>query len=83
MKASDITDEQIYQAVDEICAGQSFVYPVASRWEIHKKLPQYPEKVLMAKLRRMVKRKRLAGCACGCRGDFHRIGKGIEDGTRD
>ncbi len=32
--------------------------------------PAFPPKVVQAKLRAMVKRGVLSGCACGCRGDF-------------
>src|SRR5215471_9823205 len=42
----------------------------ATRWGIGVELWEYPEKVLLAKLRRLVRRGLLAGCACGCRGDF-------------
>lgn len=72
MKASDITDEQILAAIDEIIK-QGGCW--ASRWEIYAKFPGFPEKVVQAKLRRMVYKKRLGGCACGCRGDFHRLGE--------
>lgn len=50
--------------------------PWVSRWDIERALaateryPNVPEKVLLAKLRAMVKRKILDGCTCGCRGDF-------------
>lgn len=43
----------------------------ASRWEIHEFFPNVPEKVLLAKLSKMVRRGKLMGCACGCRGDFN------------
>lgn len=29
-----------------------------------------PDKVLLAKLERLIKKGRITGCACGCRGDF-------------
>jgi hypothetical protein len=45
-------------------------YVPVSRYEIRDTLPDVPEKVLLAKLRSMVKRKVIDGCACGCRGDF-------------
>ena len=70
MKASDITDEEIYQAVDGIMAKTGMW--AASRWDIYEKFPTFPEKVVQAKLRTMVKKGRLEGCACGCRGDFCR-----------
>jgi hypothetical protein len=37
--------------------------------------PSVPRKVIMAKLRRLVKRGVIDGCTCGCRGDFKVIGK--------
>lgn len=33
-------------------------------------LPEFPEKVLAAKLRRLVAQGVIDGCTCGCRGDF-------------
>lgn len=30
----------------------------------------FPEKVLLAKLRAMIRKGLIDGCACGCRGDF-------------
>lgn len=32
--------------------------------------PNTPEKVILAKLRAMIKKGVIQGCACGCRGDF-------------
>lgn len=32
--------------------------------------PPIPEKVVLAKARRLVKRGLIDGCCCGCRGDF-------------
>lgn len=34
-------------------------------------LASFPERVLLAKLDRMIKRGLIHGCACGCRGDFY------------
>lgn len=42
----------------------------ANRFDITKALGNPPEKVVLAKLRSLVKRGLLDGCACGCRGDF-------------
>lgn len=42
----------------------------ANRFDICKALGNPPEKVVLAKLRSLIKRGLLAGCACGCRGDF-------------
>jgi hypothetical protein len=68
-QAKDIPDEAIYQAIREVKAERSGY--MTSRWDIEKKLSQYPPKVVMAKLRTLVKkRKTIDGCTCGCRGDF-------------
>ena len=48
----------------------------ATRWGIGIELWEYPERVLLAKLRRLVRRGLLDGCPCGCRGDFTITEKG-------
>jgi hypothetical protein len=52
-----------------------------SRWDIERALPQYPAKVVMAKLRALADRNLLGGdgcCTCGCRGDFELTTAGRE-----
>lgn len=34
--------------------------------------PEVPQKVVLAKARKLIKRGLVSGCACGCRGDFER-----------
>jgi hypothetical protein len=47
------------------------VWTTASRWEIGTVLgEEWPEKVVLAKLRSMTRRGLVDGCPCGCRGDF-------------
>lgn len=41
-------------------------------------LPEVPTKVIMAKMRALIRRKLIDGCACGCRGDFWVTEKGRE-----
>jgi hypothetical protein len=36
--------------------------------------PNMPEKVVLAKAKRLIRRGLVDGCACGCRGDFERPG---------
>lgn len=72
MKASDITDTQIYAVVAapmrwEIGKGPRYTRHVE---DFEEALPDVPCKVIMAKLRQMVSKGRIGGCACGCRGDF-------------
>lgn len=68
-KASDITDEALMAAF-RASRGRHGVPRWATLWDIQAEMPQWPPKVVQAKLRSMVKRKLLEGCACGCRGDF-------------
>ena len=69
MKASDISDERIMQAVKET-QGICGVPHWSSLYQINENLKEFPEKVILAKLKSMVKKKKLKGCTCGCRGDF-------------
>jgi hypothetical protein len=70
MKASDITDRAIYELVASAKVWRSNEPGCLMLWDALKALPQFPPKVIKAKLRQMVAKKRLNGCACGCRGDF-------------
>lgn len=51
----EVTDARGFDAGRDL-----FVYDV----------PGVPEKVLLAKAKRLIKRGLIDGCACGCRGDF-------------
>lgn len=37
-----------------------------------------PEKLVLAKMQKLIKRKLVDGCCCGCRGDFEITPKGLE-----
>ena len=64
-KASDIADAQILAIIRDVKG------PYASmRMDIEERLPEFPPKVVLAKLHALVRRKVLDGCDCGCRGDF-------------
>ena len=41
-----------------------------SRWSLNEVFPEVPEKVMLAKLRRLIRSGKIDGCVCGCRGDF-------------
>lgn len=82
MKAADITDEAFIAAVLFCCAERGMSW--AMRWDVaavlagHPQdlkgaLPDYPNmpwKVVLAKARKLIRRKLIDGCDCGCRGDF-------------
>jgi hypothetical protein len=70
-------------AVRQACAESGRT--AASRWDVeavlgnkpvprdfmaHPEIPGVPSKVVLAKARRLIKRGKLSGCDCGCRGDF-------------
>ena len=73
-QAKDISDDAILAVVDQFCTDnpKRGYAPWAFTRDIQAALPEFPEKVVLAKLRSLVKRGMLNGCACGCRGDFHR-----------
>jgi len=76
MKASDITDKQIFAVIDTfplLGEGEFQYRPWVMTWDFYEAFPDFPQKVIMAKLKQMVKKNRLQGCCCGCRGDFQRI----------
>lgn len=64
----------------------------ASRWDIAAVLtghaehvatapqdyPDMPQKIVLAKAKRLIRRKLLDGCYCGCRGDFEPTERGRE-----
>lgn len=60
-KASDISDD----------AFTSYLHssdPI-SIWDLRDRL-EFPEKVVLAKARSLIRRGVIGGCGCGCRGDF-------------
>ncbi len=67
MKASDITDEQFLDAVRACESPRGSHW--ADRWAVTERLG-FPEKVVLAKARRLIKRGVIDGCYCGCRGDW-------------
>lgn len=72
-KAADIPDVTILLAVDELCAEQgmwTFTSAVADRF------PDFPFKVVAAKLAGLERRSLVTGCPCGCRGDWELTAKG-------
>jgi hypothetical protein len=74
MQCKDIPDETFLDAVRS--APPSAAIGWRNRWDVHQALEELtgidiPEKLLMAKARRLESRGLLGGCTCGCRGDWH------------
>lgn len=71
MKASDISDVAMCEAIDKVIATKNQY--VAFIWDLQEAFPEFPQKVILAKLRRLEHRKLIEGCTCGCRGDFRTV----------
>lgn len=69
MQAKDITDETMLTAL-AATRGRNGVPQWSSLWDVQRHMSTIPGKVVLAKLRSMIRRKVIEGCACGCRGDF-------------
>ena len=39
-------------------------------WDLESFFPEFPPKVVRAKMGRLIRRGAVTGCSCGCRGDF-------------
>jgi hypothetical protein len=77
MQCKDIPDEVFLDAVRRTAGvGGSFA-PEAwrMRWhveaELEKETGPIPERLLLAKAKKLTLRGLLGGCYCGCRGDYH------------
>jgi hypothetical protein len=81
LKASDISDEQFYDAMLDVFENGGAIGPGAwaSRWDIGDRLPGMPQAVIIAKAKTLIdRRKTVSGCPCGCRGDFEFTAKGLD-----
>ena len=72
MKAADLDTEVFMNAVDQAAGGAfAFWWEVAAVLRL--RYPDVPEKVVLAKGRKLIRRGVLGGCSCGCRGDWFRV----------
>lgn len=83
IQAKDIEDDWILDIVREANEGRMpsrTSMPDHPRWcltyDIEERLPSVPPKVLLAKCRSLIRRGKMHGCPCGCRGDFYLEGYG-------
>ena len=77
MQAKDIPADAILAEVRRHNEGKCGGHPPfrmephwAFWWDLYAAFPDWPEKVIMAKGRRLIKKGLLSGCPCGCRGDL-------------
>jgi hypothetical protein len=75
--AKDITDLAFLEALLSTSGPSGRMGYWVNRTTLGKKLA-FPEKVILAKARRLMKRGYIDGCDCGCRGDFTLLEKGRE-----
>lgn len=71
------------QATVDIGEGAPYVWtgPLprwVSIWEMQRRMPAHPPKVVAAKFRKLVKRGLVKGCPCGCRGDIELTELGLK-----
>lgn len=69
MKTKDITDATMLEAL-EATRGMHGVPRWSSLWDVQERLAPIHPKLVLSKLRSMIRRGAILGCACGCRGDF-------------
>jgi hypothetical protein len=75
MQAKDITDQDMLRAI----LHDSRTNDLPAAWyRIARDHPEWPEKVILAKCRQLLKRGLITGCVCGCRGDFLLTDKGSQ-----
>lgn len=77
MQCKDIPDELFIVAVLETPGYDGTFGPTEwrPRWIVREKLEtilgHIPEKLFLAKASKLMDAKKLGGCSCGCRGDYH------------
>jgi len=70
MQCKDIDENRILEYLRNLPKGISAML-WDSEYSVVKAFPEgTPEKIIMAKMKQMIKKGLVDGCACGCRGDF-------------
>lgn len=81
MKCADIPDTPILQFLADHCGptkwGTWFDPKTGSMPSVRDAMPPgLPDKLVLAKMKKLVARGLVNGCGCGCRGDFYLSDKG-------
>jgi hypothetical protein len=77
MQCKDIPDDLFIGAVLITAGFDGTVYPGSWRFRFDVKetledaLGHIPEKLFLAKALKLMEARKLSGCPCGCRGDYH------------
>lgn len=75
MQCKDIPDEPILRFIENHKGDWCFLYGDL-RCVVNAMPSGIPEKLILAKMRMLMRRGLIAGCDCGCRGDFTLTKKG-------
>jgi hypothetical protein len=76
MQCKDIPDEPILRFIASL-NGQWGNWYFGNEGDVHAAFPSgVPDKLLLAKMRRLMERELVDGCPCGCRGDYTLSAKG-------
>lgn len=67
MKTADIPDDTILDIVRRFNERGSWCLT----YDLEERLPQLLPKLILSKCRNLIKRGKMHGCPCGCRGDFY------------
>ena len=85
MQCKDIPDRPVLEFLRDLplrtgSTGTWFDYePRPENTVVHVMPDGTPQKLALAKMRMMVRRGVVSGCACGCRGDFELTVKGRQE----
>jgi len=71
-QCKDIPNEVFLLAVDLVRYRDA---RIVTRWDIQNELSwiynqEIPDKLVLAKAKKLINQKKMDGCYCGCRGDF-------------
>jgi hypothetical protein len=67
MQAKDIPDETVLDIVRRVNDAEDRWCLI---WDLEEGLPGVPRKVITAKCRALIRKDKISGCTCGCRGDY-------------
>ena len=70
MKTANLKTDLILATITKVAKGPS---KWACLWDIQKELKDFPEKIVLSKLKNLLRKGKIQGCTCGCRGDFYII----------
>lgn len=77
MQCKDIPDLPILAFLASHAPGTWHNWYFGDHLDVRNAMPECPDKLVLAKMRRLMERGLVDGCGCGCRGDFTITEEGI------